>query len=105
MNIPAAKIYFPTEDRMQLLKEFDEYITEQCVYCNHCQPCSSDIDIGPMFKVYDQASYKMTDELKTQYNKFDSLASSCIKCGDCEERCPFDVKVIEKMKEVVKLFE
>ncbi|NHJ47526.1 MAG: hypothetical protein FK733_07050 [Asgard group archaeon] len=93
------------KDYSLLLKEFDEYIREQCVYCNHCQPCSSDIDIGPMFKVYDQAIFKLTEDLKNKYKEFDSLASSCIECGDCEERCPFDVKVIEKMKEVVKLFE
>ncbi|NHJ47524.1 MAG: hypothetical protein FK733_07040 [Asgard group archaeon] len=93
------------KDYSMLLKEFDEYKTGECVYCNHCQPCPEDIDIGRVFKLYDIASYDLTDELKTRYEEFDVLASACSECGVCEERCPFDVQVINKMKEVVKLFE
>jgi predicted aldo/keto reductase-like oxidoreductase len=93
------------KDYSMLLKEFDEYKTGECVYCNHCQPCPEDIDIGRVFKLYDIANYELTAELKTKYNDFDALASDCSECGVCEERCPFEVKVIDKMKEVVELLE
>ncbi|MBQ4132538.1 MAG: 4Fe-4S dicluster domain-containing protein [Desulfovibrionaceae bacterium] len=31
-------------------------------------------------------------------------ASDCIECGSCERKCPFGVKVIDNMREAVKLF-
>jgi predicted aldo/keto reductase-like oxidoreductase len=93
------------KDFSLLLKEFEEYKTGECVYCNHCQPCPADIDIGRVFKLYDIASFELTDDLKARYNEFDVLASACTQCGDCEERCPFDVQIIEKMEEVVDLLE
>jgi len=93
------------KDYSLLLKEFDEYITGECVYCNHCQPCPADIDIGRVFKVFDQARIELTEEIKAKYNEFEVNASDCTECGECEERCPFDVEVIEKMSEAVKMFQ
>jgi predicted aldo/keto reductase-like oxidoreductase len=92
------------KDYSLILKEFDEYVTGECVYCNHCQPCPEDIDIGRVFKVFDQAKIELTDEIIAQYAKFEPNASACSECGVCEERCPFDVEVIEKMAETADLF-
>jgi uncharacterized protein len=32
-------------------------------------------------------------------------ASACLECGDCEERCPFGISVIENMREAATMFE
>ncbi len=93
------------KDYSLILKEFDVYVTGECVYCNHCQPCPADIDIGRVFKVFDQAKIELTDEIRTKYAEFKPNASACTECGECEERCPFDVEVIEKMTETAKLFQ
>lgn len=31
-------------------------------------------------------------------------AGECIECGKCEKNCPFDVKIIEKMRKAKILF-
>lgn len=93
------------KDYSTLVKEFDEYIIGECVYCNHCQPCQADIDIGLVNKLLDKAKYEKTEAIQEDYNSLEVKASECIQCGDCLERCPFDVPVIERMKEVVKMFE
>jgi predicted aldo/keto reductase-like oxidoreductase len=93
------------KDYSEIVKYFNEYKTGECVYCNHCQPCPSDIDIGPMFRLFDKAQFEKTPEMQQQYEDMDVLASACIECGDCEERCPFEVQVINKMKEVTAFFE
>jgi len=92
-------------DYSNLLKDFDEYVTGECVYCNHCQHCSADIEIASIFRLYDQAQIDRTVEIKEMYANLDVKASSCIECGDCVKRCPFDVQVIEKMKEAATFFE
>ena len=70
-----------------------------CLYCSHCLPCTSDIDIAAINKLVDSLkNNKDIDILKAKYNKLKNKASSCVKCGECEKRCPFDVTVTAKMK-------
>ncbi|MEA2071895.1 MAG: aldo/keto reductase [Asgard group archaeon] len=93
------------KDYSYLLKEFEDYQEGECVYCNHCQPCPADIDIGPMFRLYDQVQGPTNEKFKSQYSQFKAKASDCILCESCLDRCPFDIPVIEKMKEVAAFFE
>ena len=70
-----------------------------CIYCNHCLPCPVSINIGDVFKYYDLT--KNGDGLaKEHYASLSRHASDCIKCGDCEPRCPFQVKIIYEMGKV-----
>jgi predicted aldo/keto reductase-like oxidoreductase len=75
-----------------------------CVYCNHCLPCPKGIDIGLVNKYYDLAL--VGDKLAfDHYKKLKIKASSCIKCGHCNSRCPFKVKQMEKMTKIAKYFD
>ncbi len=70
-----------------------------CIYCNHCLPCPVGINIGDVNKYYDLA--KNGDALaKEHYFSLNRLASDCNECGECEPRCPFHVKIRERMKEI-----
>lgn len=77
----------------------------ECVYCNHCLPCPSVIDVGLIIRTLDLAQQQMTAASQTTYSALPARASDCIECGVCMERCPFDVDVISKMREAVELFE
>ena len=70
-----------------------------CIYCNHCLPCPVGINIGDVNKYYDLA--KNGDALaKDHYRSLSRWASDCNDCGECEPRCPFHVKVRDRMKEI-----
>lgn len=74
-----------------------------CIYCNHCQPCPVGIDIGAVNKYLDLAN--AGDELaKDHYLKLGRYAGACTGCGSCEQRCPFRVKVRERMKQAAGMF-
>ncbi len=92
-------------DFSALLSDFQQYVTGECVYCNHCLPCPSVIDVGLVIRTLELAQQQMTAALRTTYDALPANASDCIECGDCMERCPFDVDVISKMREAVELFE
>lgn len=92
------------KDYSGLLKSFEEYKSGECVYCNHCLPCPSGIDIGPMIRLYEMKDYAGSDRLRKEYSSFENPASSCSECGMCIERCPFDVDVIAKLKEIKEYF-
>lgn len=75
----------------------------ECVYCNHCQPCPAQIDIGMVNKYYDLS--RIGDELADgHYDKLPVKADSCIECGHCDQACPFHVKQMKRMKEIADYY-
>lgn len=90
----------PEERSYQAILGAGVAVTEGvCIYCNHCLPCPVGINIGDVNKYYDLA--KHGDALaKEHYSAMNRTASDCNNCGECEPRCPFHVKVRERMKEI-----
>lgn len=78
----------------------------QCTYCGHCKPCVMNLDIAMINKYYDLASMqpKVPATLREHYLSLDHKASECLGCGACEERCPFGVKISERMVKAAELF-
>ena len=62
-----------------------------CVYCNHCLPCPVGIDIGGVTRLLDMARRGGRDAAREAYTWLDVPASECLDCGDCGERCPWQV--------------
>lgn len=74
-----------------------------CVYCNHCKPCPSGLDIGLINKYYDLA--KAGDRMAAQhYGSLARTASGCTACGHCDSRCPFGVQQSARMREIRDYF-
>lgn len=80
--------------------------SKKCMYCNHCKPCPSDIDIAMVNKLYDLATMQesVPSSIKAHYMALNKNASDCIACGGCETRCPFGVDVVERMAKARELF-
>lgn len=77
-----------------------------CVYCSHCQPCPAEIDIAAVNKYLDIArldTSKIPPSVCSHYQSMSHNGGECISCGSCEERCPFDVPIIENMAEAERL--
>ena len=81
-------------------------MTGRCMYCNHCQPCPSNIDIAAVTKFLDLATQQevVPDTVKQHYFSMDTNANNCIMCGKCEPNCPFGVNVRENMKKAQEVF-
>lgn len=74
-----------------------------CVYCNHCQPCPAGLNVGLMNKYYDLAMAGDT-MAANHYEKLTKHAVDCVKCGHCDNRCPFKVKQSERMQIIAEYF-
>lgn len=75
----------------------------KCVYCNHCQPCPAGLNVGLINKYYDLV--KSGDTLaEGHYKKLEKKAGECIKCGHCNNRCPFYVDQIDRMEQIANYF-
>ena len=78
-----------------------------CVYCNHCLPCPSGIDIASVNKYLDIALLhpdNVPPSVRQHYQALSAHGGDCIACGSCEERCPFSVEVIGNMKRAEEIF-
>ena len=78
----------------------------ECTYCGHCKPCPADIDIAMVNKLYDLAVMQpeVPASLREHYLSLQHHASECIGCRGCESRCPFGVKVADRMTRTAELF-
>jgi predicted aldo/keto reductase-like oxidoreductase len=116
-------------DFSAVLPAFKDSASGQCVYCNHCLPCPMEIDVGKTLSLLDEAQRQSTTVLRADYEAgpvghgarpltrramtdlradYDALpvkASDCVECGDCMERCPFEVDIIGKMRKAAQVFE
>jgi predicted aldo/keto reductase-like oxidoreductase len=78
-----------------------------CVYCNHCLPCPSAINIAMVHKYLDIAvlnGKNIPRSVRRHYKELGNHGSDCIQCGSCEQRCPFGVSVEENMKRATDIF-
>ncbi len=91
------------KDYSEILSNFNEYRTGQCVYCNHCLPCPSEIDIGEVTRLLDTAKFQVSEEVRTKYANLQFNGSHCTKCGACVDRCPFEVDILSNIGEAEAL--
>lgn len=92
-------------DYSGILSYFQEYVTGECVYCNHCLPCPARIDIGQTNRLLDLAQHNLDANLRQQYASMKAKASACTACNACTGRCPFGVSTMQRIKAAAAIFE
>ena len=65
-----------------------------------------DIDIAMVNKFYDLAVQQpeLPQSLREHYRGLEHTAAECVGCQSCESRCPFGVKIAERMAKAAELF-
>lgn len=83
-----------------------------CTACQYCTvDCPMNIAIPEYFSLYNGAKRSRdpnTDRQIADYRilaKARGKASDCIECGQCEEKCPQKIAIMERLKDVKDQFE
>jgi predicted aldo/keto reductase-like oxidoreductase len=110
-ELDAAMAYLDASDAEKdytpVIEQYKGTFRGSCVYCNHCLPCPSHIDIAHVNRLLDVAQLDekaVPQTVKDEYAALAKKAGDCIACGSCEKKCPFGVHVTERMKEAVRIF-
>ena len=76
-----------------------------CRRCGYCAPCTVGIGI-PAALVAEgyHLRYNLQDYAKARYEASGAPASSCVDCGLCEERCPYNLPIRQMLQHVVSTF-
>ncbi len=110
-QVQQAMNYFNLSDAERdytdVITEFAKGAKPSCMYCNHCLPCPSEIDIAAVTKYLDIAALdeqNISPGVASHYRSLAHHASECVGCKSCEKKCPFDVPIIENMARAARLF-
>jgi Predicted oxidoreductases of the aldo/keto reductase family len=75
--------------------------TSFCRRCGYCAPCPEGIDIPTNFLFVNYLRhYGLADWAKERYAGVKVKADACVKCGICETRCPYDLKIRDMLEKV-----
>ncbi len=105
MGLSPCHINEKEEEPVELLK-YAHDLGINIVDCRMPDPKSRDIiDIAMVNKFYDLASAQGTvpESVMEHYRAMPHTASECIVCKGCESRCPFEVKIADRMKKTAAL--
>jgi len=97
----------------QALEENKRLSELYCTGCNYCMPCPNNVGIPQCFSFMNMHKvWGLTENAKSGYkrlgpdNRHGHLpASACIECGECEEKCPQNIPIIEQLKETAAALE
>jgi len=85
-------------------EEYEEMLKVDCTGCGYCMPCSNGVDIPMNFGAYND--YYIFDDHRPalmRYNRMmaeEQRASNCQDCGECEEKCPQKIGIVDELKNV-----
>ncbi len=91
------------------LAAMDGYRTELgqhfCRRCEYCQPCEQGVMITAAMN-YPLVARRMSDSKAAGFAQM-SMESvrNCTECGECVERCPYDLPIPETLKKHLALYE
>ena len=86
-----------------LRKEMDQQF---CRRCDYCQPCSEKISIQHILGL--KTVVKRFGDVAEELDWFQSLvekARNCSECGDCLQRCPYELPIPDLIKKNLAWFD
>ncbi len=100
-----------SDKEIKLLDEVKRIYKERtkvnCTSCRYCIPCPSRVHIPMSFMHYNNAyMFDDVEKAKSEYLSASEKyrASNCTECGECLSKCPQDIPIIDRLKDVVNLF-
>jgi len=96
-NIKTAEDALPGSmgiDEIELVikvkKRYQEMLQVNCTGCGYCMPCPNGINIPTNFDAFNNY-HLFADKM---------FPSACVQCGECEEKCPQQIAIMDELKRV-----
>lgn len=90
-------------------EEYRERMKILCTSCQYCMPCPHGVNIPECFNRYNMAfMFDNLEQARATYPVFlkpGARASDCVKCGECEDKCPQNLEIRDLLEDVAALLE
>ncbi len=92
-------------EQMEMRRMKEELGTRFCRRCDYCQPCKEGIPISLVMSTR-SLFQRLPPENIFSGRIADDLdkAANCVKCGECEGRCPYKLPISEMLEEYSNLY-
>ncbi len=95
-----------SDEEFQIINRIRDLFLERmiipCTDCRYCVPCKEGVDIPRIFSIYNDLNiYRNSEWAEGYYQIFlqpSERASNCRECGECVEKCPQGIGIIEELK-------
>ncbi|MGD9397473.1 MAG: aldo/keto reductase [Candidatus Thorarchaeota archaeon] len=85
---------------------FKELCDNICTQCKYCQPCPNEVNISFVFAELQRYQiYGDRESAERYYSMIGKVpwapgkdATACVECGECLEKCPQNIEIIEQLK-------
>ena len=98
----TAPLTAQEEEKITKIREF--LGTNFCRRCNYCAPCTVGINIPAVFLFEGYYSrYDLKEWALDRYSQLEKTATDCVGCGECEQRCPYQLPIRRMMEKVASV--
>ncbi|MFW9964560.1 MAG: aldo/keto reductase [Candidatus Sifarchaeia archaeon] len=89
-----------------IAKKFKELCDLVCTQCKYCEPCPNEVNISFIFESLQRYEiYGDREKAKNYYSMIGKTpwaagkdATACQECGECLEKCPQGIEIIDQLK-------
>ncbi len=74
-----------------------------CQWCGYCMPCPQGVNIPPLMNARTIGSYG--EGFFSWVAEAVESAKNCVQCGECEEKCPYNLPIREMIVENIEFYE
>jgi len=114
-NLALAEKALPntfSEEELKLVEEaadeFRRVMKVGCTGCQYCMPCPAGVNIPSCFEYYNSKHAFKDKQARMMYifqngglvTDKPTMASVCVQCEKCLEKCPQDLPIPDLLKEV-----
>ena len=106
MQVVEGPRVITAAEQKEMARIRQEVGSKFCRRCDYCQPCTEGIPISDIMS-YSNLAKRLppvrlfTGKFATSFEK----ATNCTECGECEERCPYNLPIREMMTEHIKMYQ
>lgn len=95
------------QEKAELIEKARFLGEDICRNCGYCiDDCPQSIDIPRLMRIHDEArrfAYEWP-RFRQEYAAIEPKADACVECKSCEEHCPFNLPIVERLKKVHEQF-
>lgn len=93
------------DDRKAIRTVRDELGGRFCHRCEYCMPCEQGVMIPMVLLIKTQVKRFPLKQVAVMAKEPIASVENCIECGECTERCPYDLPIPEMLRENREIYE
>jgi predicted aldo/keto reductase-like oxidoreductase len=75
-----------------------------CHRCEYCMPCPQGVQISSVLMLRPAAKRLSCENVKGWLGAAMETVEKCVECGECEQKCPYNLPISELLKENLALY-